>query len=93
MQVGGGAHMERLEEACVIVGRIAGRADHIQIFQSTVLPIAGDHERYIVRNVGADYRNIVTQIAPILWKSDQRNMRRRIVAAMTNATIKATDRW
>ena len=90
MQVDGGAHMERLEEACVIVGRIAGRADHIQIFQSTVLPIAGDHERHIVRNVGTDYRNIVTQIAPILSKSAQQNMMKRIVAMMMNATIRAT---
>ena len=59
MQVGGGAHMERLEEAYVIVGWIAVRADRIQIFQSTVLPITGDHERYIIRDIGTDYRNIV----------------------------------
>lgn len=82
--------MERLEEACVIVGWIAGSAYHIPIFQSTVLPIASDHERHIVRNVGTDYRNIVTQIAPILSKSAQQNMMKRIVAMMMNATIRAT---
>lgn len=90
VQVGGGPHMERLEEVGIVEGRITGSADHIRIFQSTVLPIAGDHERHIVRNVGTDYRNIVTQIAPILSKSAQQNMMKRIVAMMMNATIRAT---
>lgn len=90
MQVCGGSHMERLEEIGIIEGRITGSAYHIQIFQSTVLPIASDHERHIVRNVGTDYRNIVTQIAPILSKSAQQNMIKRIVAMMMNATIRAT---
>lgn len=90
VQVCGGAHMERLEEIGIVEGRITGSAYHIQIFQSTVLPIASDHEHHIVRNVGTDYRNIVTQIAPILSKSAQQNMIKRIVAMMMNATIRAT---